>query len=320
MLTYIALIAGLVLLVFAGDLLVRGAVGLAERLEIPALIIGLTIVAFGTSAPELVIALRAASSGSGDIAVGNVVGSNIANVFLVLGAPAIIAAVACHGRGTRRNMVFMVAMTLVFIALSFDREISRFDGVVMLGLLALFLYENYRSARRHRKEAQSALDDEFGDIGQKSPALLGAFLAGGLIGLPVAASLTIFGAAGVARAWGVSEGVIGLTVVAIGTSLPELVAALMAAWHRQSAVAIGNVIGSNIFNILAIMGTTSVIFPLGVSDEIFSPGMWLMLAAALVPLPFVFLAKPINRWIGLTMLALYVAYVVMALGAFGAVA
>lgn len=313
MLTYLALIAGLIVLVIAGDLLVRGAVGLAERLGIPALIIGLTIVAFGTSAPELVISMKAAAEGAGGLAIGNVVGSNIANVLLVLGAPSLIFATACYGTGTRRNALFMVAITLGFIALASDGTLSRLDAVVMISLLGVFLYDNYRSARRHREQAQSALEDEFGDIGTKPPVMLVGFLVVGLIGLPIGAHLTIFGATEIARNWGVSDTVIGLTVVAIGTSLPELVAAIMAAWHRQSAVAIGNVIGSNIFNLLAIMGTTNLIFPLPVPKEIFVPDMWIMLLTSAALLPFIFLRKSITRPVGLIMIVLYFGYIIAAL-------
>nr|WP_306268348.1 calcium/sodium antiporter [Pararhizobium sp. IMCC3301] len=310
MITYLALIAGLVILVVAGDLLVRGAVGLAERLGIPALIIGLTVVAFGTSAPELVVSMEAAASGAFGLAIGNVVGSNIANILLVLGAPSLIFATACSGPGTRRNALFMVAVTLGFIALASDGELGRLDGVVMISLLGVFLYDNYRSARRHRQQARDALEDEFGDIGTKPPALLGAFLAIGLIGLPLGANLTIFGATEIARSWGVSETAIGLTIVAIGTSLPELVASIMAACQRQSAVAVGNVIGSNIFNLLAIMGTTSLVFPLAVPDEIFVPDMWIMVLTSLALLPFIFFCKPITRPIGAFMVLLFSVYVV----------
>ncbi|PCJ92773.1 MAG: sodium:proton exchanger [Hyphomicrobiales bacterium] len=313
MLSYLSLVAGLIILVFAGDLLVRGAVGLAERLGIPPLVIGLTIVAFGTSAPELVISLEAASENAGGIAIGNVVGSNIANILLVLGAPSLIALIVCHGEGTKRSAIFMIAVTLLFLALSSDGLLSRLDGVVMLSLLVFFLYENYRTAKRHRRHAQEALEDEFSDVSEKSTLLLSTFLVIGLIGLPIGAHFTIFGATSIARDWGISETTIGLTVVAIGTSLPELVAALMAAWHRHGAVAIGNVIGSNIFNILAIMGTTSVFYPLPVPEDIFQPDAWLMLLTSLALLPFIFLRKPITRPVGMVMVVLYISYVGFAL-------
>lgn len=313
MITYLALIAGLISLVITGDLLVRGAVGMAERLGIPALIIGLTIVAFGTSAPELVISMKAAATGAPGIAIGNIVGSNIANILLVLGAPSLIFATVCSGPGTRRNALFMVAVTLGFVALASDGSLSRLDALVMLSLLGVFLYDNYRSARRHRKQAQDALEDEFGDIGTKPPWLLGVFLLIGLVGLPIGANLTIFGATQIARDWGVSETAIGLTVVAIGTSLPELVASVMAAFHRQSAVAIGNVIGSNIFNLLAIMGTTAAVFPLPVPPDLFVPDMWIMVLTSLCVLPFIFLSRSITRPIGIIMVLLYAGYVVSAL-------
>jgi cation:H+ antiporter len=207
----------------------------------------------------------------------------------------------------------MVAVTLGFVALASDGSLSRLDALVMLSLLGVFLYDNYRSARRHRKQAQDALEDEFGDIGTKPPWLLGVFLLIGLVGLPLGANLTIFGATQIARDWGVSETAIGLTVVAIGTSLPELVASVMAAFHRQSAVAIGNVIGSNIFNLLAIMGTTAAVFPLPVPPDLFVPDMWIMVLTSLCVLPFIFLSRSITRPIGIIMVLLYAGYVVSAL-------
>ena len=230
---YVSLIGGLVVLIVAGDVLVRGSVGIAEKLGIPTLVIGLTIVAFGTSAPELVISLGAALDGLPGIAVGNVVGSNIANVLAVLGLPALFAATACCENGATRNAIFMVAVTGIFIGMAFHSPISRLDGGILLLLLAVFLWDSVRATRKHRAQNAGAAAVETGCCDDdtpfeevegvpESPALAILFVVLGMIGLPLGAHFTIEGASALARNWGVSDAVIGLTVVALGTSLPEL--------------------------------------------------------------------------------------------------
>ncbi|MCA1299259.1 calcium/sodium antiporter [Stappia indica] len=324
---YVSLIGGLVVLVVAGDVLVRGAVGIAERLGIPALVIGLTIVAFGTSAPELVISLGAALDGLPGIAIGNVVGSNIANVLLVLGLPAIIAVTSCRETGAIRNSAFMVLITVVFIAMCFHSPISRTDGIVLLLLLGLFLWDSVRATRKHRRENGRCADksaeadcpkegeEEVGELYEEvegvpeSPALAILFIALGLIGLPLGAHFTIAGASALASAWGVTEAVIGLTVVALGTSLPELATSLMAAIRGHSAVALGNVIGSNVFNLLAIMGITAVVVPLGVPQEVLVLDLWVMLASALLVLAFAAMHVTIRRPSGAILSLLYCLYI-----------
>ncbi|GGE86668.1 calcium/sodium antiporter [Stappia taiwanensis] len=326
---YVSLIGGLVVLVVAGDVLVRGAVGIAERLGIPALVIGLTIVAFGTSAPELVISLGAAMDGLPGIAIGNVVGSNIANVLLVLGLPAIIAVTSCRETGAIRNSAFMVLITVVFIAMCFHSPISRLDGIVLLLLLGLFLWDSVRATRKHRREnghcadkstdaecpEEDAKEEEAGELFEEvegvpeSPALAILFIVLGLIGLPLGAHFTIAGASALASAWGVTEAVIGLTVVALGTSLPELATSLMAAIRGHSAVALGNVIGSNVFNLLAIMGITAVVVPLGVPAEVLVLDLWVMLASALLVLAFAAMHVTIRRPSGAILSLLYCLYI-----------
>lgn len=312
---YVSLVGGLVVLIVAGDVLVRGAVGVAEKLGIPTLVIGLTIVAFGTSAPELVISLNAALDGLPGIAVGNVVGSNIANVLAVLGLPAIFAATRCAEDGAVRNSLFMVAVTLVFIAMCFFAPISRLDGAILLGLLGIFLYESLQATRRHRMATGAANgaatgdgDDEVEGV-PESPALAILFIVLGLIGLPLGAHFTIEGASALARNWGVSDAVIGLTVVALGTSLPELMTSLMAAIRGHAAVALGNVIGSNVFNLLAIMGITALVVPVDIPAEILVLDLWVMLAAAVLVLGFAFLRTTIRWPLGIVLCALYAAYI-----------
>lgn len=313
---YLQLIGGLVMLFVAGDLLVRGAVGIAERLGIPALIIGLTVVAFGTSAPELVISLEAALSGSGDIAVGNIVGSNIANILLVLGMPALIRTTDCSRTGCEHMYGFMLFVTVVFVIILFFPPIGMLHGLILLGLLASYLLWNIRSARKDGGGSDDL--DDVGDIPQ-SLGLVLLLLVIGLVGLPLGAKLTIDAAVDVARYWGVSEAAIGLTVVALGTSLPELATSLMAAIRKHAAVAIGNVIGSNIFNILAILGTTAVVVPVPVPAEILRFDIWVMVATTLLLVPFVFICRPIGRKTGTLFVGAYLLYIglVYWLGASG---
>ncbi len=320
---YVSLAGGLVVLIIAGDILVRGSVGVAQRLGIPNLVIGLTIVAFGTSAPELVISLKAALEGSGGIAIGNVVGSNIANVLLVLGMPALIAATPCGEDGATKNAVFMVAISLVFAVLCFFSPLSLLSSVILLGLLAVFLGDSAWATLRHRKERKAAAsaaeaaalesdeDDGLEDVEGVPDAIwiAGLYIVLGLIGLPLGAHFTIGGATSVAQAWGVSDAVIALTVIALGTSLPELATTVMAAIRQHGAVAIGNVIGSNIFNLLAIIGITTAIVPVHVPPEILKIDMWVMLACAVLLLGLAAFRICLGKVTGMVMCLGYIAYI-----------
>jgi cation:H+ antiporter len=306
---------GLIILLLAGDALVKGAVNLSLRLGIPALIVSLTIVAFGTSAPELLISINAALDNAPGIALGNVVGSNTANVLLVLGAPAMIALMHTSQCDTRKSYVIMLGATLLFIALAFRGQFDWISGVVLLLVLAAILGDAMREALSHRKAGQD--DDEEEDLEGADPDMpgwkIGLFLALGLIGLPIGADLLVDSAVEIARMFHVSETVIGLTLVALGTSLPELATTVMAALRRQADVALGNVIGSNMFNLLAIIGVASLISPMGVDPEFLEFDLWVMLGASLLLLPFVFFKKDLNKLWGLLLLALYGGYIIAVL-------
>ncbi|ADZ69645.1 calcium/sodium antiporter [Polymorphum gilvum] len=315
--SYVSLIGGLAALIVAGDILVRGSVGIALRLGIPNLIIGLTIVAFGTSAPELVISLQAAFAGSGGIAIGNVVGSNIANVLMVLGMPALIAATPCGEKGATRNALFMVAVTVIFIVLCFNSPLSLLSGLVLLALLALFLGDSVRATRSHRKavrengngsETTDDLPEEVEDVPQ-SAVTATIYIVLGLIGLPLGAHFVIEGATDVARSWGVTDAVIALTVIALGTSLPELATTMMAAVRNQGAVAIGNVIGSNVFNLLAIIGITAAVVPVDVAPEFLRLDVWIMLACAVLLLFLAARKVELRRFSGLALVGAYCLYI-----------
>ncbi|MDP2517150.1 calcium/sodium antiporter [Shimia thalassica] len=302
---------GLGILLLAGDSLVRGAVNLALRLGIPALIVSLTIVAFGTSAPELLISIQAVFKGVPGIAMGNVIGSNTANILLVLGFPAILAVLHTSGCETRKSYVQMIVATLAFIALAFRGTFDLISGVILLSMLAYMLIDAVRDARAHRKEGRdSELEEPEGADPDMPWWKICVFLVLGLIGLPLGADLLIDAAEVIARDFGVSETAIGLTLVALGTSLPELATTTMAALRRQADVALGNVIGSNMFNLLAIIGVTSILHPIPVATEFLTMDLWVMLGASLLLVPFVFFKQDINRVWGAALTLLYVLYVV----------
>lgn len=312
---YVTLAAGIALLLFCGDLLVRGAVALAVRLNIPAIVIGLTIVAFGTSAPELVVSLRAALAGAPGLAVGNVVGSNICNILLVLGLPALICATDCNQPLVIRNTLYVLGASLLFIGLCYYSPIGFWDGLVLFGLMVAYLVESGRRAAR-RPDPEAVIGDEtielidgVSGLPNQRFGIIGC-LAAGLIGLPLGAQLTVSAATGIAMNFAVDEAVIGLTIVALGTSLPELATTLAAALRGHAGLAIGNALGSNLFNLLAILGLTAMVRPLPVPDFILNVDMWVMLAAALVITPFVLWRKPITRGPGMAFVAMYIAYIV----------
>ena len=302
---------GLAILLLAGDALVKGAVNLALRIGIPALIVSLTIVSFGTSAPELLISIQAALADVPGLALGNVVGSNIANVLMVLGIPALIAVMRTDALDSRKSFVVMIAATLLFIALGFTGSYTWWAGLVLLGALALMLADAFRDSLRHRR-ATVAPADEIAEVEGADPDMawwkIIGFLAAGLIGLPIGADLLVDNATIIARTYGISETVIGLTLVAIGTSLPELATTGMAAIRRQADVALGNVIGSNIFNLLAIIGVAALIKPIPVDPAFLAKDFWVMLAAALLLIPFVFMGRNITRLWGLVLTGLYLGY------------
>lgn len=306
------LAAGIILLVLAGDYLVRGSVGLAELLGISPLIVGLTIVACGTSAPELLVSIDAALRGSPGIAIGNVVGSNIANVLLVIGLPALIAPVAANEPGLGRNMIAMLVVSLIFMWAIHDHLLSRLEGATLIFLLVCVTAWQVHTARRMKskraaRKAAEVLHEEIGEP-PHDPIRIALSLFAGIVGLPVGAHLTVEGAVSIAEAFGVSDAVIGLSVVAIGTSLPELATTLMAAYRGSSAVAIGNVVGSNLFNIAGIMGVTAAIVPIHVESRITEIDMWVMLATSLILAVLAFARLSAGKAIGVAMLFAFAAY------------
>lgn len=298
------ILGGLVILLLAGDLLVRGAVNLALRLGIPALMVGMTVVAFGTSAPELLVSVKAVMSNAGGLALGNVVGSNIANILLVMGLPAMIAPVLV-GRESLRDFAIMIAATALFIGLAFSGVIAFWQALVLLAAFALFMGESIWRGQRARVEPE--------DLEGADPALPGGklalYLGLGLIGLPLGANLLVAGAVDIAATLGVSDVIIGLTIVAVGTSLPELATTLMAAIRREGGVALGNILGSNIFNLLFILGVAGVVGPMTVPEAMLRLDLWVMMGAALVLAPFIWTGRAIGRVMGALLLLGYGGYI-----------
>ena len=303
---------GLVILLLAGDALVKGAVNLSLRIGVPALIVSLTIVAFGTSAPELLISIQAVLDDKPGLALGNVVGSNTANILLVLGLPAMIAALHTSTCDSKKTYLYMIGASLLFIALAFRGVFDSLAAVAFLAVLAFVLLDAGRDALRHQKPCSDA-PTEADDVEGADPDMpwwqIGVFLVLGLVGLPLGADLLVDNASVIAKKYGVSDSVIGLTLVALGTSLPELATTVMAAIRRQADVALGNVIGSNMFNLLAVIGVTALFGPIPVGPEFLRFDLWVMLGASLLMVPFVFMKTDIGRAWGFALTALYVIYV-----------
>lgn len=297
---------GLVILLVSGDHLVRGAVAISLGFGLPPMIVGLTVVAFGTSAPEMLIGVQAALDGFPDIALGNVVGSNIANVLMVLGVPALISTVPSVGTGCNRNYFQMLMASVLLIVLCYFGPLHFWHAAVLLGLFALMMADIIRSGKKHVAGADDGLDEFSTEMPNWRKAL---FIVVGLIGLPLGAKLMIDGSVAIARDFGLSEAVIGLTLVAIGTSLPELATTVMAALRKHADVAIGNVLGSNLFNILSILGVTSLFGPIDVASEFLRQDLWVMLTCAVLLGPFVVFNKTIGRAWGVVFLVLYGGYI-----------
>lgn len=307
---YVSLVIGLVFLSGGADFLIRGAVALAARLKISPLVIGLTIVALGTSLPELVVCVRAAMTGAAGIAVGNVVGSNIANILLIVGAGALIFPISANRNHFLRDSLIMLGATTVFIAFALTGSFDQGPGIIMVILLFAFLLFSYQQGRKHGGADLSLIDlDEANPNEVVSVFRASVWVVGGLVAVAVGAELLVGGATTIARNIGVSEEVIGLTMVAIGTSLPELATVVAAAVKKHTDIIVGNVMGSNIFNIFGVMGTTAIVSEVQVPTQILSFDIWIMAASAILLIPAMMSGNVISRREGIVCLALYTAYI-----------
>ena len=305
-------VAGLILLFVGGEGLVRGSVTLAERLGISKLLIGLVIVGFGTSTPELLVSVKAALGGAPEIALGNAVGSNIANVLLIVGLASIITPILGWERSAVREALVAALVSLAALVLVQGEVITKLEGIAMLVALAGYLFASYWLEKKEPKaKTFQHATEEFEDIPLPRPWLAPVLALGGIVALVFGADLLVEGGVNIARGFGVPDAVIGLSLVAIGTSLPELATAVVAAIRRHPDVVLGNVIGSNIFNILAILGVTAVIQPIAVSARFREIDTPVMLGVALLLLALLVVSKPIGRLWGFVLLALYAAYMVV---------
>ncbi len=329
---YASCIAGLVLLFFGGESLLRGAVDIARRLGVAPLVIALTVVAFGTSAPELLVSLQAARGGSPDLALGNVVGSCIANIALILGLAAMVRPLTAKAEEIRPDLFAMLGSFALLAVFGLIGYIGRAAGIVMVGLLVLFVLSSYRRGRQReaaarRAEADLAATCEAGEETDTDacepwrieevrevpptpllPISIGLVLAG-FAGLVFGANWLVNGATQIAEALGVPDAVIGLTVVAIGTSLPELTTSVMATYHKQPDVAVGNVLGSNVFNVLAILGITAIVSPIVVSDTLGRVDILFLFAAGIAVTALLIRRGRVGRLAGALLFGSYVVYI-----------
>jgi cation:H+ antiporter len=311
------LFVGLVLLTVGGEALVRGALAAARRLGVSPLLAGLVIVGFGTSAPELVVSVQAALKGTPEIALGNVIGSNIANILLILGISAVIMPLVTHIQSLRRDGLTMLFATLLFMGLASWNGLGRLDGILMLGFLVAYLVWAYRTEREDstspEAELHKAESEEFEVVPMSIPVTLLA-IVGGLAMLIYGADRFLLGAVGLGKVLGVPEAIIGLTLVAVGTSLPELAVSIVAAVRKHADVAVGNIIGSCIFNLLCILGISSIVTPLPLKGRLFAIDQFVMLAATAALLVFLFFGLRLSRFKGALLLSGYFVYIATMFG------
>ena len=310
LLAFGAIVVGLTLLVWSADKFVDGSVGLAENWGMSKAMIGLTIVSLGTSAPEIFVSIMAATGGTPELAFGNAVGSNIANVALVLGVTALIAALPVKQGLLKQDLPVLLAVTFITAFLLHDLILSQDDAFVLIGMLVILMYLLFRYKKEHPEEAQSEAE-EVEDFELKESIF--AFIIG-LVVLVISSKMLVWGAIDIATHFGVSQIIIGLTIVAIGTSLPELAASVASARRGHHDIALGNIIGSNILNILAVLSVAAVIQPINITQEVFFRDYGAMTAITLLLAFFIILPRKVRqlaRWEGVLLLLCYAAYMTM---------
>ncbi len=299
-LSLLALIIGFMLLVKGSDFFVDGAAGIAGKFGIPQIVIGLTIVAMGTSAPEAAVSITAAFRGNADITIGNIVGSNILNILIILGIASTITSIAIQKNTIRIEIPFMILVSIALFLMGLDGEITKIDGVILIVLFIAYLGYLFISSKKAKEDPPEQVEI-------RKIHFLILFLLGGLIAIIAGSKLVVYGATKIAEAIGVSERFIGLTVVALGTSLPELFTSVTAARKGNADIAIGNIVGSNIFNILFVVGITSLITNVPYQAK-FTIDSAVMIGAAIMLWLCVFKTKKLGRAAGICMLAVYAVY------------
>lgn len=309
--TYLLLIIGSVFLLGGAEIMVRGAVQIATRFGLSSLLIGMTVVAFGTSAPEMVVSMNAAFAGTPGIALGNVVGSNTANILLILGATCLLTPVLVDPKAVMRDGIMLLAASVFFVGIALLGRIESMVGVVMFGALIIYFVNSYyrernngsASAKLHERETE-----EFKDIKVNMALAWGLFIVG-VGGVILGADMLVKNGSEIARALGVSEEVIGLTIIALGTSLPELATSVVAALRGHTDVAVGNIVGSNLFNLLFVAGGVSAVHPLDVPEQIQRFDLWVMLGATIFLFSYLSLGKRFGKTEGVLLLGAYGGYI-----------
>jgi len=306
---YVLLIGGLIILIIAGEALVRGAVGVALKFNIPTLVIGMTIVSFGTSVPELLVSLQAALDGHPELAIGNVIGSNIANLALVLGITTMILPITVKRVTTRIDWSILMVTTILFFIFILNGNIEWYEGLIFtIGIIAFNFFMFWKSKKESKKED---VELDFEKEGVKSSKLLfNIFLIiAGSIGLAFGAKWLLKGAIDIASNFGVSEHVIGVTIVAFGTSVPELITSIMAAIKKETDISVGNLIGSNIFNILGVVGITALVKEIPVSMQVITNDIYWVLGISFLVFPLMIIGYRINRVKGFLLFSAYCVYI-----------
>jgi cation:H+ antiporter len=316
---FLFILVGVSLLTVGGEALIRGSLAVSVRLRVSPLLSGLVIVGFGTSAPELVVSVNAALNQQPDIAIGNVVGSNIGNILLILGVCAVITPMTIKPLALRRDAVTVVAASLLFLIFAATSALGRIDGVILLAALLAYLVWAYNSERAETAAAQLNIAEakEVHSLPKSIAWTVTAVLIG-LVLLIAGSQILLVGAVGIAKSIGVSEAVIGLTLVAVGTSLPELSISLIAALRRHADVAVGNILGSNIFNLLGILGVSALLQPLPIHARVLQFDQWVMLAASLLLLLFLSTGRQLSRVEGGLLLLGYAGYLGLSFTVFTA--
>ena len=304
-----SLVGGFILLLLGGEFLVRGASSLATRLGVSALVVGIVVVGFGTSAPELVTSVQAALNGAPGLAVGNIVGSNIANILLILGAGALIYPMACSRDSLKRDGGIVIGTALLLAAAGWAGGLSRIAGIMFVAALAYYMWFLF-SRERRRTAAAASLAGADPTVPDDCPAMWKCltYTALGTIGIIFGGKLLVSGGVELARLWGVADEIIGLSIIAIGTSLPELATTVMAALRRHSEIALGNVLGSNVYNVLGIGGATATVSPLAISPQVMSIDIPLMVALSIGMVAIGAYWQQLSRWTGALFLGGYGTY------------
>jgi cation:H+ antiporter len=304
---YVLLIGGLITLIVAGEALVRGAVGVALKFNLPTLVIGMTIVSFGTSAPELLVSLKAAVEGHPELSIGNVVGSNIANIALVLGITTMILPITVKRSTSKVDWPIMMGSSLLFFFFILNQTIEWYEGLFFVLALVGFNFYMFWKARKDNKEEELDVDVE--EVKKSNIFLNISLIIGGSIGLAFGASWLLSGAVTIATNFGVSEHTIAVTIVAFGTSVPELITSVVAAVKKHSDISVGNLIGSNIFNILGVLGITSLVKEIPISEQVVSNDVFWMLGISFLVFPLMIIGHKIDRLRGFFLFACYSTYI-----------